>query len=70
MSQPPARPRATKQSHLTAGGFAFSNTPRKEHYMSKKLRDFISIARLYRHHHSAAYAARIAHGIACQGLPF
>lgn len=38
--------------------------------MSQKLRTFISIARLYRRHHSAAYAARIAHGIACQGLPF
>ena len=38
--------------------------------MSQKLRTFISIARLYWRHHSAAYAARIAHGIACQGLPF
>ena len=37
--------------------------------MSQKLRTFISITRLYRRHHSAAYAARIAHG-ACQGLPF
>lgn len=38
--------------------------------MSKKLRAFISIARLYRQHHSGAYAARIAHGITYQGLPF
>ena len=38
--------------------------------MSKKLRTFISISRLYRQHHSAAYAARIAHGIAFKNLPF
>lgn len=38
--------------------------------MSQKLRTFISIARLYRRHHSAVYVARIANGIAFQGLPF
>ena len=38
--------------------------------MSQKLRTFISIARLYRQHHSGAYAASIANGIAFQGLPF
>lgn len=34
------------------------------------LREFIGIARRYRRAHGAAYAARIAHGCAVQGLPF
>lgn len=38
--------------------------------MSARLHTFIRIARQYRQHHSGAYAARIAHGVACQGLPF
>ena len=38
--------------------------------MSQRLRTFIRIARMYRQHHSAAYAARIAHGIVYQSLPF
>lgn len=38
--------------------------------MSNKLHTFLRLARQYKQHHSAAYAARIAHGIAYQGLPF
>lgn len=38
--------------------------------MSNKLHTFLRLARQYRQHHSGAYAARIAHGIAYQGLPF
>jgi hypothetical protein len=42
---------------------------RKEPHMSA-LRDFIAVYRLYRRHHSIAYAARIAYGCAFRGLPF
>ena len=38
--------------------------------MSQSLRTFTRIARLYRRHHSGAYAARIAHGVAFQKLAF
>ena len=48
----------------------FFNHPPTEQNMSQRLRTFIRIASLYRQHHSAAYAARIAHGIVYQSLPF
>lgn len=35
-----------------------------------KLRDFLSVYRVYRRAHSRTYAARLAYGIAFQGLPF
>ena len=34
------------------------------------LREFIQVYRLYRRHHPATYAARIAFGCAFRGLPF
>ena len=36
----------------------------------KRVADFLSVYRLYRHHHPARYAARVAWGIAFKGLPF
>lgn len=35
-----------------------------------KVAEFIKVWRQYARHHSAAYAARIAYGIAFKGLPF
>ena len=35
-----------------------------------RLRDFLSLYRIYRAHHSRAYAMRIAYGCAFKGLPF
>lgn len=35
-----------------------------------KLREFLSVYRLYAAKHSPIYAARIAHGIVYRGLPF
>lgn len=32
--------------------------------------DFLSVYRMYRKHHSAMYAARIAYGIVFKALPF
>jgi hypothetical protein len=34
------------------------------------LREFLSVFKLYRRHHSVIYSARIAYGIAVRGLPF
>lgn len=36
----------------------------------KKLAGFIAVYRLYRRHHSHAYALRIAYGCAFKELPF
>ena len=36
----------------------------------KRVADFLSVYRLYRHHHPARYAAHVAWGIAFKGLPF
>jgi hypothetical protein len=35
-----------------------------------KLAKFLRVFAQYRRHHSTAYAARIAYGIAFRGLPF
>jgi hypothetical protein len=35
-----------------------------------KLREFVSLYRLYHKHHSASYAARRAYDMAFRGLPF
>lgn len=32
--------------------------------------DFLAVYRMYRKHHSAMYAARIAYGIVFKALPF
>ena len=36
----------------------------------RKLKDFIAVYRLYRHHCSRRYSWRIAYGMAFKGLPF
>lgn len=35
-----------------------------------KIREFLSVYRLYAKHHNPIYAARIAFGCAFRGLPF
>lgn len=35
-----------------------------------RLREFLSVFRLYAKHHSPLYAARMAYGIAVKRLPF
>ena len=35
-----------------------------------ELREFVSVFRLYRRHHSITYAARTAWNVAVRGLPF